>query len=86
LREVESISTINEIDDDRNAVRSKKIRWSCVLDEDQSFGETVLEVAQSKGLKAVIAANYLEIFDDINRFAPVALILDVKSKLLAIGK
>jgi len=37
-------------------------------------------VAQSKGLKAVIAANYLEIFDDINRFAPVALILDVKSK------
>ena len=32
----------------------------------------------SADLKAIVATNYLEVFDFINRFSPIAITLDVK--------
>src|SRR5205085_10584371 len=34
--------------------------------------------AHQEGLKAIVATTYIEIFDFINRFAPIAITLDVK--------
>ncbi|MBI1767571.1 MAG: HAMP domain-containing protein [Bacteroidetes bacterium] len=70
---------LNEIADDRSAVQPKD-KVVVVFDEDQNFGRTVLDAARVKGLKGVIATNYLEIFDVINRLAPIAIIMDVKPK------
>ncbi len=75
----EHVSMINEIDDDRSVARPKD-KMVIVFDEEQNFGEILVKVARSKGLHAVVATNYLEIFDSINRFAPIALIMDVNSK------
>lgn len=68
-----------EIDDDRNKTEFKD-KVVIVYDEDQNFGRTLIEIAKDKGLKGIIATNYLEIFDDINRYAPNAIILDIKPK------
>jgi len=70
---------LNEIGDDRNAIQPKD-KLVIVFDGDQEFGKTVLDVARTKGLKGVIATNYLEIFDVANRMAPVAIIMEIKPK------
>ncbi len=75
----------NEIGDDRNALQPKD-KLVVVFDEDQNFGKVVLEKAHAKGLKGVIATNYLEIFEFITRLSPMAIILDVKSKDPSIWK
>jgi signal transduction histidine kinase/CheY-like chemotaxis protein len=75
----EKIIDTNEIDDDRRIVKPTD-KVVIVFDEDQDFGTALLEAARSRGVKAVVATNYLEIFDDINRFEPIAIILDVKTK------
>src|SRR5207244_8898462 len=49
-----------------------------VVEDDLRFGKIVIEKAREKGLKAVVATNYLEVFDFINRFSPIAVTLDVK--------
>jgi DNA-binding response OmpR family regulator len=49
-----------------------------IVEDDLRFGKIVIEKAHEKGLKAVVATNYLEVFDFINRFAPIAITLDVK--------
>jgi HAMP domain-containing protein/signal transduction histidine kinase/CheY-like chemotaxis protein len=69
----------SEIGDDRTIIQLKD-KVVLVYDEDQSFGTVIVDKARDKGLKAVTATNYLEIFEGINRFAPVAITLDVKSK------
>ena len=69
----------SEIGDDRTIVQ-RKDKVVLVYDEDQSFGTVIVDKAREKGLRAVTATNYLEIFEGINRFAPVAITLDVKSK------
>ncbi|HLZ15925.1 MAG TPA: response regulator, partial [Cyclobacteriaceae bacterium] len=72
-----AVEMYSEADDDRRMVDPKD-KVVVVFDEDHYFGKTVLEMARVKGLKGVIATNYLEVFEDINRFAPLAIILDVR--------
>ncbi len=70
---------LSEIGDDRSFIQPKD-KVVLVYDEDQVFGKVIVEKVHEKGFKAVTATNYLEIFESINRFAPIAITLDVKTK------
>jgi len=77
-RNLEIVSElINEAGDDRNNIQpSDKV--VLVVEDDLRFSKIIIEKAHEKELKAVVATNYLEVFDFINRFSPVAITLDVK--------
>jgi CheY-like chemotaxis protein len=68
---------INETGDDRDHIQYND-RVVLVVEDDLRFGKIVIEKAHENGLKAVVATNYLEVFDFINRFSPIAITLDVK--------
>ncbi len=67
----------NEAGDDRNNIQPND-HVVLIVEDDLRFGRIMLEKAHKEGLKAVIATNYIEIFDYINRFNPIAITLDVK--------
>jgi HAMP domain-containing protein/signal transduction histidine kinase/CheY-like chemotaxis protein len=68
---------INESGDDRtNIIMSDKV--VLVVEDDLRFGKIIIEKAHEHGLKAVVAISYLEVFDFVNRFNPIAITLDVK--------
>jgi HAMP domain-containing protein/signal transduction histidine kinase/CheY-like chemotaxis protein len=68
---------INETGDDRLLIQNND-KVILVVEDDLRFGKIVIEKAHENGLKAVVATNYLEVFDFINRFSPIAITLDVK--------
>ncbi|HYG17730.1 MAG TPA: HAMP domain-containing protein [Ohtaekwangia sp.] len=68
---------INETGDDRNTIQSGD-KVVLVVEDDLRFGKIVVEKAHELNMKAIVATNYLEVFDFINRFAPIAITLDVK--------
>ncbi|MBC7849062.1 MAG: response regulator [Chitinophagaceae bacterium] len=68
---------INETGDDRSNIQSGD-KVVLVVEDDLRFGRIIMEKAHQEGLKVVIAINYIEVFDFINRFTPVAITLDVK--------
>ncbi|HSB94024.1 MAG TPA: ATP-binding protein, partial [Flavitalea sp.] len=68
---------INDSGDDRNNIQSSD-QVVLIVEDDIRFGRIIIEKAHKEGLKAVIASNYIEIFDFINRFEPIAITLDVK--------
>jgi CheY-like chemotaxis protein len=49
-----------------------------VVEDDFRFGKIILDQAHHVSLKVIIATNYIEVFDFINRFAPIAITLDIK--------
>jgi signal transduction histidine kinase/DNA-binding response OmpR family regulator len=68
---------INESGDDRNNIQPVD-EVILVVEDDLRFGRIILEKAHEHGLKTIVATNYLEVFDFINRFVPIAITLDVK--------
>jgi HAMP domain-containing protein/signal transduction histidine kinase/DNA-binding response OmpR family regulator len=68
---------INEAGDDRNHVTASD-DIVLIVEDDFRFAKIIIERAHEKGLKAVVASNYLEVFDFINRFTPIGITLDVK--------
>ena len=68
---------INETGDDRSNIQPND-KVVLVVEDDLRFGRIVIEKAHQEGMKAVVATNYIEVFDLVNRFAPVAITLDVK--------
>jgi HAMP domain-containing protein/signal transduction histidine kinase/CheY-like chemotaxis protein len=68
---------INEAGDDRNNIQPND-RVVLVVEDDLRFGKIIIEKSHQENLKAVVATNYLEVFDFINRFNPIAMTLDVK--------
>jgi HAMP domain-containing protein/signal transduction histidine kinase/CheY-like chemotaxis protein len=68
---------INEAGDDRSAILAGD-KIVLVVEDDLRFGRIIIEKAHQYNMKAVVASNYLEVFDFINRFTPVAITLDVK--------
>ncbi|HTF28823.1 MAG TPA: response regulator, partial [Flavitalea sp.] len=68
---------INEAGDDRNVIQPSDM-VVLVVEDDLRFSKIIIEKAHEKELKAVVASNYLEVFDFINRFSPIAITLDVK--------
>jgi CheY-like chemotaxis protein len=68
---------LNEAGDDRtNIVPNDKV--VLVIGDDLRFGKIMIEKAHERGLKVVIATNYIEIFNYVTRYSPVAITLDVK--------
>ncbi len=68
---------INEAGDDRNSIMpSDKV--VLIVEDDLRFSKIIIDKARERDLKAVVAINYLEVFDFINRFSPIAITLDVK--------
>jgi len=68
---------INDAGDDRsNILPGDKI--VLIVEDDLRFGRIIIEKAHNYDMKAVVATNYLEVFDFINRFTPMAITLDVK--------
>jgi signal transduction histidine kinase/DNA-binding response OmpR family regulator/HAMP domain-containing protein len=68
---------INDTGDDRSNIQpSEKV--VLIVEDDLRFGKILIEKAHSEGLKAIVAISYIEVFDFINRFSPIAITLDVK--------
>jgi HAMP domain-containing protein/signal transduction histidine kinase/CheY-like chemotaxis protein len=68
---------INEAGDDRNNIQVND-KLVLIVEDDLRFGKIIVEKAHKEGLKAIVAISYIEVFDFINRFSPIAITLDVK--------
>jgi len=68
---------INETGDDRSNFQAGD-KIVLIVEDDLRFARIMIEKAHQEGLKAIVATTYIEIFDFINRFAPIAITLDVK--------
>src|SRR5690606_27470210 len=68
---------LNEAGDDRNNFTISD-HIVLVVEDDFRFAKIIIDRAHEKGLKAVVATNYLEVFEFINRFTPIGITLDVK--------
>jgi HAMP domain-containing protein/signal transduction histidine kinase/CheY-like chemotaxis protein len=68
---------INETGDDRSHLSSND-KTILIVEDDLRFAKILIDKAHEENLKAVVATNYLEVFDFINRFFPIAITLDVK--------
>jgi HAMP domain-containing protein/signal transduction histidine kinase/DNA-binding response OmpR family regulator len=71
--------SISETGDDRNTIQSHE-RCVLIVETEPEFSKTLIEKAHEIGLKAIIATNYLEVFDFINRFDPISVIMEFKGK------
>ncbi len=68
---------INESGDDRSNIQPND-KVILIVEDDLRFGKILIDMAHGNGLKAIVAVSYIEVFDFINRFMPVAITLDVK--------
>ena len=68
---------INETGDDRSHL-SATDKTILIVEDDLRFAKILIDRAHEENMKAVVATNYLEVFDFINRFSPIAITLDVK--------
>ncbi|HSZ87246.1 MAG TPA: response regulator, partial [Puia sp.] len=68
---------INETGDDRAHIQSTD-KTILIIEDDIRFGKILIERAHDHDLKAIVATTYIEVFDFINRFNPIAITLDVK--------
>jgi CheY-like chemotaxis protein len=68
---------INDTGDDRSNIQQGD-KIVLIVEDDLRFGRIIIEKAHEFNMKAVVATNYLEVFDFINRFLPIAITLDVK--------
>lgn len=66
----------NDAGDDRNNI-SAIDKVVLVIEDDLIFGKIMVEQAHLSGLKAVVASSYVEIFNFVARFKPIAITLDV---------
>jgi len=79
--ETKSLGMVNEMindagDDRANITAGDKVLL--IVEDDMRFGRIVIDKAHENGMKAIVAVSYIEVFDFINRFMPVAITLDVK--------
>jgi len=68
---------INETGDDRSNILPED-KVIMIVEDDLRFGKIVIDKAHEYKLKGIVATNYLEVFDFINRFSPIAITLDVR--------
>ncbi|MGN6639000.1 MAG: response regulator, partial [Mucilaginibacter sp.] len=64
------------IDDDRHNI-SAEDKVLLVIEDDIRFTKIVIDKAHDYGLKVLVAISYLEIFDNIQKYNPIAITLDV---------
>ncbi|HYC40128.1 MAG TPA: HAMP domain-containing protein [Chitinophagaceae bacterium] len=68
---------INEMGDDRNNIQTGD-RVVLVIEDDVRFGKIMIEKAHEADLKVVVATNFADVFDMVNKYNPIAVTLDVK--------
>ncbi|MCD6062294.1 MAG: chemotaxis protein CheY [Flavipsychrobacter sp.] len=68
---------INEKGDDRNNILSSD-KIVLVVEDDIRFAKIMIDKAHEKDLKVVIASNFGEVFELVNKYNPIAVTLDVK--------
>jgi len=68
---------INETGDDRNQVAATD-KVVLVVEDDIRFAKIMIDKAHEMGLKVIIATNFGEVFDMMNKYNPCAVTLDVK--------
>ena len=68
---------INDSGDDRANITAAD-NVMLIVEDDMRFGRIIIDKAHENGLKAVVAVSYIEVFEFINRYTPVAITLDVK--------
>ena len=68
---------INEVGDDRNNITGAD-KVVLVIEDDIRFGKIMIERAHEIDLKIVVATNFGEVFDLVNKYNPIAVTLDVK--------
>jgi DNA-binding response OmpR family regulator len=76
-----NLSIVNEMINDTGDDRSNIVAGDnvvLIVEDDLRFGKILVERAHQEGLKALVAISYIEVFDFINRYMPVAITLDVK--------
>jgi len=64
------------IDDDRHNISSED-NVLLVIEDDLRFTKILIDKAHGFGLKVLVAISYLEIFDAIQKYNPIAITLDV---------
>ena len=64
------------IRDDRLEINTKD-KVVCVIEDDLRFTPVMMVKAHALGLKVIVAISYLEIFECIQNFKPIAIILDI---------
>ena len=68
---------VNDTGDDRQQIQPGD-KILLIVEDDLVFGKILLERAHDRGLKAIVAVSYIEVFDFLSRFTPIAITLDVK--------
>jgi signal transduction histidine kinase/CheY-like chemotaxis protein/HAMP domain-containing protein len=68
---------INDTADDRNAIVAND-KIVLVVEDDIRFAKIMTDKAHELGLKVVIATNFGEVFELMNKYTPSAVTLDVK--------
>jgi len=68
---------INEMGDDRNNIVSGD-KVVLVIEDDVRFGKIMIEKAHELDLRIVVATNFGDVFDLVNKYNPIAVTLDVK--------
>ena len=68
---------INDTGDDRTNIQPDD-KVVLIVEDDLRFGKILIDKAHQYRLKAIVAISYIEVFDFINRFIPIAITLDVK--------
>jgi HAMP domain-containing protein/signal transduction histidine kinase/CheY-like chemotaxis protein len=68
---------INDAGDDRNNIQPND-KVVLIVEDDLRFGKILVERAHKNNLKAIVAVSYIEVFDFVTRFSPIAITLDVK--------
>ena len=64
------------MDDDRHSIVAED-RVVLVIEDDIRFTKILVDKAHDFGLKVVVAISYLEIFESIQKYNPIAITLDV---------
>jgi HAMP domain-containing protein/signal transduction histidine kinase/CheY-like chemotaxis protein len=77
-RDLESVNEIiNEKGDDRNNILAND-KVVLVVEDDLRFAKIMIDKAHEMDMKVVIASNFGEVFDLVNKHNPAAVTLDVK--------
>ena len=81
VNEVKDLDVLNEIinemgDDRNNIVSGDKV--VLVIEDDVRFGKIMIEKAHELDLRIVVATNFGDVFNLVNKYNPIAVTLDVK--------
>jgi DNA-binding response OmpR family regulator len=66
----------NTADDDRSHIKAND-KVILIAEHDLRFAKIMIEKAHEHGLKAIVAANYDEVFHFITKFSPIAITVDI---------